>query len=198
MIDQVNLDPLRGDGHASPLTKIKVDNLTLATLAKINYTLESVPPKGVQVVLRNNANLSTGGTATDVTDDVHPDLAARAVEAAQMIGLDICGIDLVCESVIKTLEEQGGGVVEVNAAPGLRMHIKPSFGKGRPVGEAIISTMFKEGDDGRIPVVAVAGTNGKTTTVRLIAHILQGNKYRVGMTSTDGAVSYTHLRAHET
>jgi len=186
LIDQVNLDPLRGDGHASPLTKIKVDNLTLATLAKINYTLESVPPKGVQVVLRNNANLSTGGTATDVTDDVHPDLAARAVEAAQMIGLDICGIDLVCESVIKTLEEQGGGVVEVNAAPGLRMHIKPSFGKGRPVGEAIISTMFKEGDDGRIPVVAVAGTNGKTTTVRLIAHILQGNKYRVGMTSTDG------------
>lgn len=186
LIDQVNLDPLRGDGHASPLTKIKVDNLTLATLSKINYTLESVPPKGVQVVLRNNANLSTGGTATDVTDDVHPDLAARAVEAAQMIGLDICGIDLVCESVIKTLEEQGGGVVEVNAAPGLRMHIKPSFGKGRPVGEAIISTMFKEGDDGRIPVVAVAGTNGKTTTVRLIAHILQGNKYRVGMTSTDG------------
>jgi len=186
LIDQVNLDPLRGDGHASPLTKIKVDNLTLATLAKINYTLESVPPKGVQVVLRNNANLSTGGTATDVTDDVHPDLAARAVEAAQMIGLDICGIDLVCESVLKTLEEQGGGVVEVNAAPGLRMHIKPSFGKGRPVGEAIISTMFDEGDDGRIPVVAVAGTNGKTTTVRLIAHILQGNKYRVGMTSTDG------------
>ncbi|MNJ87818.1 Cyanophycin synthetase [compost metagenome] len=186
LIDQVNLDPLRGDGHASPLTKIKVDNLTLATLAKIDYTLESVPPKGVQVVLRNNANLSTGGTATDVTDDVHPDLAARAVEAAQMIGLDICGIDLVCETVLKTLEEQGGGVVEVNAAPGLRMHIKPSFGKGRPVGEAIISTMFDEGDDGRIPVVAVAGTNGKTTTVRLIAHILQGNKYRVGMTSTDG------------
>ncbi len=186
LIEQVNLDPLRGDGHASPLTKIRVDNITLATLAKQNYTIDSVPPKGVPVVLRNNANLSTGGTATDVTDDVHPELAARVVEAAQMIGLDICGVDLVCENVIQTLEEQGGGVVEVNAAPGLRMHIKPSFGKGRPVGEAIISTMFPEGDDGRIPVVAVAGTNGKTTTVRLIAHILATNKYRVGMTTTDG------------
>lgn len=186
LIEQVNLDPLRGDGHASPLTKIRVDNITLATLAKQNYTIASVPPKGVPVVLRNNANLSTGGTATDVTDDVHPELAARVVEAAQMIGLDICGVDLVCENVIQTLEEQGGGVVEVNAAPGLRMHIKPSFGKGRPVGEAIISTMFGEGEDGRIPIVAVAGTNGKTTTVRLVAHILRTNRYRVGMTSTDG------------
>ena len=186
LIEQVNLDPLRGDGHATPLTKIRVDNITLATLAKQHYTIDSVPPKGVPVVLRNNANLSTGGTATDVTDDVHPQLAARVVEAAQMIGLDICGVDLVCENVIQTLEEQGGGVVEVNAAPGLRMHIKPSFGKGRPVGEAIVSTMFPEGDDGRIPVVAVAGTNGKTTTVRLIAHILAANRYRVGMTTTDG------------
>jgi cyanophycin synthetase len=186
LVRQVNLDPLRGDGHASALTKIRIDNIALATLAKQGYTIDSVPPKGVPVALRNNANLSTGGTATDVTDDVHPEMAARAIEAAQMIGLDICGVDIVCENVIQTLEEQGGGVVEVNAAPGLRMHIKPSFGKGRPVGEAIISTMFAEGDDGRIPVVAVAGTNGKTTTVRLIAHILTTNKYRVGMTTTDG------------
>lgn len=186
LIEQVNLDPLRGDGHASALTKIRVDNTALATLTKQGYTIDSVPLKGVPVTLRNNANLSTGGTATDVTDDVHPELAARVVEAAQMIGLDICGVDLVCENVIQTLEEQGGGVVEVNAAPGLRMHITPSFGKGRPVGEAIISTMFDEGDDGRIPIVAVAGTNGKTTTVRLIAHMLTTNKYRVGMTSTDG------------
>ncbi|HTH44276.1 MAG TPA: cyanophycin synthetase [Oxalicibacterium sp.] len=186
LIEQVNLDPLRGDGHATPLTKIRVDNITLATLAKKNYTLNSIPAKGVPVLLRDNANLSTGGTATDVTDDVHPQLAARVVEAAQMVGLDICGVDLVCENVIQTLEEQGGGVVEVNAAPGLRMHIKPSFGKGRPVGEAIINSMFAEGDDGRIPLVAVAGTNGKTTTVRLIAHMLATNKYRVGMTTTDG------------
>ncbi|HWV62192.1 MAG TPA: cyanophycin synthetase [Oxalicibacterium sp.] len=186
LIEQVNLDPLRGDGHATPLTKIRVDSITLATLAKKNYTLDSIPAKGTPVLLRDNANLSTGGTATDVTNDVHPQLAARVVEAAQMIGLDIAGVDLVCENVIQTLEEQGGGVVEVNAAPGLRMHIKPSFGKGRPVGEAIVSSMFAEGDDGRIPVVAVAGTNGKTTTVRLIAHMLRTNKYRVGMTTTDG------------
>lgn len=186
LIAEVNRDPRRGDGHATSLTKIRVDDIARATLAKQGYTVDSVPPKGTLVVLRNNANLSTGGTATDVTEDVHPELAARAVEAARMIGLDICGVDVVCESVIMSLEEQGGGIVEVNAAPGLRMHLQPSYGKGRPVGEAIISTMFKEGDDGRIPVVAVAGTNGKTTTVKLIAHILGTNKYRVGMTGTDG------------
>jgi cyanophycin synthetase len=186
LIEQVNRDPRRGDGHATSLTKIRVDDIARATLAKQGYTVESIPPKGVLVVLRNNANLSTGGTATDVTEDVHPDMAARAVEAAQMVGLDICGVDVVCESVIKPLEEQGGGIVEVNAAPGLRMHLQPSYGKGRPVGEAIISGMFAEGDDGRIPVVAVAGTNGKTTTVKLIAHLLTSNKHRVGMTGTDG------------
>ena len=186
LIDEVNKDPRRGDGHATSLTKIRLDDIARATLSKQGYTTESVPPKGALVVLRNNANLSTGGTATDVTEDVHPEMAARAVEAAQMVGLDICGVDVVCESVIKPLEEQGGGIVEVNAAPGLRMHLQPSFGKGRPVGEAIISTMFKEGDDGRIPVVAVAGTNGKTTTVKLTAHILTTNRYRVGMTGTDG------------
>lgn len=186
LIEQVNRDPRRGDGHATSLTKIRLDDIARATLSKHGYTTESIPDKGVTVVLRNNANLSTGGTATDVTDDVHPELAARAVEAAQMVGLDICGVDVVCETMTKSLEEQGGGIVEVNAAPGLRMHLQPSYGKGRAVGEAIISTMFKEGDDGRIPVVAVAGTNGKTTTVRLIAHMLRTNKYRVGMTGTDG------------
>ncbi|WP_020693852.1 cyanophycin synthetase [Noviherbaspirillum massiliense] len=186
LIEELNRDPRRGDGHATSLTKIRLDDIARAVMAKQGYTPESIPPKGAIVVLRNNANLSTGGTATDVTDDVHPEVAARAVEAAQMVGLDICGVDMVCETVIKPLEEQGGGIVEVNAAPGLRMHLQPSYGKSRPVGEAIISTMFADGDDGRIPVVAVAGTNGKTTTVRLIAHILKTNKYRVGMTGTDG------------
>jgi cyanophycin synthetase len=186
LIKQVNKDPRRGDGHATSLTKIRVDDIARATLAKQGYTVDSVPPKGEPVSLRNNANLSTGGTATDVTEDVHPDLAARAVEAAQMVGLDICGVDIVCESVIKSLEEQGGGIVEVNAAPGLRMHLQPSFGKGRAVGEAIISGMFEDGDDGRIPVVAVAGTNGKTTTVKLISHILATKGHCVGMTGTDG------------
>ena len=186
LVDIVNADPRRGEGHSTSLTKIRFDDIALARLALQGYDAESVPPKGMRVVLRNNANLSTGGTATDVTDDVHPAVAARAVEAAQMIGLDICGVDVVCQSLLRPLEEQSGGVVEVNAAPGLRMHLQPSFGKGRPVGEAIVSEMFGDGEDGRIPVVAVTGTNGKTTTVRLIAHILSRNGMRVGMTNTDG------------
>jgi len=186
LVQQVNSDPRRGEGHGTALTKIRFDDIALATLEKQGYNADSVPPKGALVALRNNANLSTGGTATDVTGDVHPELAARAVDAAQMVGLDICGVDVVCQTVLKPLEEQGGGIVEVNAAPGLRMHLQPSFGRGRPVGEAIISTLFGDGGNGRIPVVAVAGTNGKTTTVRLIAHMLTGDKLRVGMTTTDG------------
>ncbi|WP_137939025.1 cyanophycin synthetase [Chitinivorax sp. B] len=186
LVEQVNRDPRRGDGHATSLTKIRFDDIALARLAAEDLNAESVPAKGQRVVLRNNANLSTGGSATDVTDDVHPEVAARAIAAAQMVGLDICGVDVVCDSVLKPLEEQGGGIVEVNAAPGLRMHISPSFGKGRQVGEAIIDNLFAAGDDGRIPVVAVTGTNGKTTTVRVIAHLLASNGLRVGMTNTDG------------
>ncbi|GLK97613.1 cyanophycin synthetase [Achromobacter xylosoxidans] len=186
LVDQVNADPLRGDGHATSLTKIRFDDIALATLKKQGFDADSVPPSGTLIFLRNNANLSTGGSATDVTDEVHPEMAARAVSAARMIGLDICGVDVVAESVLYPLEEQNGGVVEVNAAPGLRMHLNPSFGKGRAVGEAIIANMYADGDDGRIPVVAVAGTNGKTTTVRLTAHILGVAGDRVGMTNSDG------------
>ncbi|KGD97110.1 cyanophycin synthetase [Achromobacter sp. RTa] len=186
LVDQVNADPLRGDGHATSLTKIRFDDIALATLKKQGFDADSVPPAGTLIFLRNNANLSTGGSATDVTDEVHPEMAARAVSAARMIGLDICGVDVVAESVLYPLEDQHGGVVEVNAAPGLRMHLNPSFGKGRAVGEAIISAMYADGDDGRIPVVAVAGTNGKTTTVRLTAHILGAAGNRVGMTNSDG------------
>jgi cyanophycin synthetase len=186
LVEAVNRDPKRGEGHATSLTKIRFDDIALAALVKQGYTANSVPPRGARVVLRNNANLSTGGTATDVTDDVHPELAARAVAAAQMVGLDICGVDVVCDTVLKPLEEQGGGIVEANAAPGLRMHLQPSYGKGRPVGEAIVGNIFAPGEDGRIPVVAVAGTNGKTTTVRLTSHILTLNGKRVGMTNSDG------------
>ena len=186
LVDQVNSDPRRGEGHATSLTKIRFDDIAIARLAEDGLTADSVPTKGMCVVLRNNANLSTGGTATDVTDDVHPDFAARAVAAAQMLGLDIAGVDIVCSNVLTPLEEQGGGIVELNAAPGLRMHLQPSFGKGRAVGEAIVASMFADGDDARIPLVAVAGTNGKTTTVRLIASILASQGHRVGMTSTDG------------
>ena len=186
LVDHVNRDPRRSDGHATSLTKIRFDDVAIARLALQGYTADSVPPRGTRVILRNNANLSTGGTATDVTDDVHPELAASAVAAAQTVGLDICGIDIVCDTMLKPLEEQSGGVVEVNAAPGLRMHLDPSFGKGRAVGEAIVNMMFPPGDNARIPVVAIAGTNGKTTTSRLIGRIFESNGLRVGMTSTDG------------
>lgn len=186
LVAQVNQDPRRGSGHATALTKIRFDDIALACLAGQALHADSVPAKGQRIPLRHNANLSTGGSATDVTDSVHPEVAARAVAAAQMVGLDICGVDVVCRSILHPLEEQGGGVVEVNAAPGLRMHLTPSFGKGRPVGEAIIDCMFGAQENGRIPLVAVTGTNGKTTTVRLISHLLTQNGLRVGMTNTDG------------
>ena len=186
LVEQVNRDPRRGSGHSTSLTKMRFDEIAHACLASQGLTAESIPVKGQRVNLRNNANLSTGGSATDVTDDVHPEVAARAVAAAHMVGLDICGVDLVCDSILRPIEEQGGGIVEVNAAPGLRMHLTPSFGKGRAVGDAIISAMFKNGQNGRIPVVAVTGTNGKTTTVRLISHLLTQHGMRVGMTNTDG------------
>ena len=186
LVAEVNRDPRRGDGHATPMTRIRIDAIAIARLQLQGYTPESVPAKGTRVMMRNNANLSTGGTATDVTDDVHPEVAARAVDAALMVGLDICGVDVICDSVGRPLEEQGGGIVEVNATPGLRMHVFPSYGKGRAVGEAVIATLYPDGDNGRIPVVAVTGTNGKTTTVRLIAHLLAATGLRVGMTNTDG------------
>jgi cyanophycin synthetase len=186
LVDLVNSDPRRGSGHSTSLTKIRFDDIAIACLATQGFQADSIPVQGQRVNLRNNANLSTGGSATDVTDDVHPDVAARAVAAAHMVGLDICGVDVVCDTILRPLEAQGGGMVEVNAAPGLRMHLAPSFGKGRDVGAAIISSMFKPGQNGRIPIVAVTGTNGKTTTVRLISHLLTHNGMCVGMTNTDG------------
>ncbi len=186
LVEELNRDPRRGDDHATALTRVKLDAIALATLAGQSWTADSVPPAGALVLLRNNGNLSTGGSATDVTDEVHPAVAARAVEAAQAIGLDVCGVDLLCETVTRPLEEQSGGVVEVNAAPGLRMHLEPSYGHRRDAGEAIVSAMFEEGHDGRVPLVAVTGTNGKTTTVRLIAQMLSAKGHCVGMTGTDG------------
>jgi len=186
LVNRINRDPRRGSGHSTSLTKMRFDDIAHSCLASQGFKADDIPAKGQRVNLRNNANLSTGGSATDVTDDVHPEVAARAIAAAHMVGLDICGVDVVCDSILRPIEEQGGGVVEVNAAPGLRMHLSPSFGKGRAVGEAIISSMFKSGNNGRIPIVAVTGTNGKTTTVRLISHLLAQNGLCVGMTNTDG------------
>jgi cyanophycin synthetase len=181
-----NLDPRRGDDHSTSLSKMRLDEIACEILAEQGLTVDSVPAVGQTVVLRRNANLSTGGTAADVTDSVHPDVARAAIEAAQMIGLDVAGVDVVALNVEEPLEVTRGAIVEVNAAPGLRMHVEPSSGKGRPVGAAIIDSMFAPGDDARIPVVAVTGTNGKTTTTRCIAHLLRQRGLRVGMTCTDG------------
>lgn len=186
LVVEVNKDPRRSDGHATSLSFVKLDDVALEVLKSQGYAPESVPAAGVKVLIRRNANLSTGGTAEDVTDTVHPDVAARAIEAAKVVGLDIAGIDVVAEDITRPLEEQHGVIVEVNAAPGLRMHLEPSQGKPRAVGEAIVQMMFGEDQTGRIPIVAVTGTNGKTTTTRLIAHILRRRNARVGMTTTDG------------
>jgi cyanophycin synthetase len=186
LTDIVNADPRRGEDHATCLSKIPLDATSLAVIAEQGYTVDSVPPAGQTVLIRRNANLSTGGTATDVTEFVHPCVAARAIEAARMVGLDVAGVDVVCENIGRPLEEQSGVIVEVNAAPGLRMHLQPSSGQPRQVGEAIMSTLFAENETGRIPVVSVTGVNGKTTTTRLITHILRQTGRTVGMTCTEG------------
>ena len=185
LIDRVNQDPRRGEGHAKPLTKIRVDAIALACLAKQGYTLDSVPPAGATVYLREGANLSTGGTATDVTDAVHPAIRRLCERAARVVGLDICGLDLVLEDIRRPLR-QGNGVIEVNAGPGLRMHLYPSCGQSRPVGEAIVDMLYPPGAPSRIPIVTITGTNGKTTTTRMIGHILGEAGRYVGMTTTDG------------
>ena len=186
LVEEANKDPRRGEDHATSLSKFRLDEIAKGVLAEQGLTIESVPAAGQVVLIRRNANLSTGGSATDVTDLVHPEVAARVVEGVRMVGLDIAGVDVVAMDISRPLEQQGGVIVEINAAPGLRMHLEPSYGKGRPVGEAIVGTMFNETDDGRIPTVSVTGTNGKTTTTRQIAHLLRCTGKRVGMTCTDG------------
>jgi cyanophycin synthetase len=192
LIDLVNSDPRRSEGHATSLSKIPVDANSLSVLQQQGLHLDSVPKPGQRVLIRRNANLSTGGTATDVTDDVHPEVARQAVEAAQIIGLDIAGIDVVVQDISQPLPGQRGVVVEVNAGPGLRMHLEPSHGKPRAVGEAIIDLIYPHEQNGRIPIVSVTGVNGKTTTTRLVSHILACSGKRVGMTCTDGV--YVHGR----
>ena len=181
-----NTDPRRGEDHATSLSKIPLDAASLQVLSAQGHSTESIPPAGQKVLVRRNANLSTGGTATDVTDELHPEVAAQCIAAAKMVGLDIAGIDVVARSVRKPLEEQGGVIVEVNAAPGLRMHLEPSRGRPRPVGEAIVDLMFGPDEMGRIPLIAITGVNGKTTVTRFIAHLSRQTGAKVGMTCTDG------------
>ncbi len=186
LIAEVNRDPRRSDGHATMLSSIKLDRVALALLREQGWDGESVPPEGARVLLRRNANLSTGGTASDVTDRVHPEVAARAVDAARVVGLDIAGVDVLAQDIGRPLEEQGGAVVEVNAGPGLRMHLEPCTGETRPVGEAIVDLLFPPGEDGRIPIVAVTGVTGKNTSTRLVAHILRHGGTLVAMATRDG------------
>ena len=186
LVDKVNEDPRRSDGHATSLSLIKIDTVALGVLLEQGMTPDTIPPVGKKVLIRRNANLSTGGTAADVTDQVHPDVARHAIEAAKIIGLDIAGVDIVAQDISQPLQGQRGVIVEVNAGPGLRMHIEPSSGSPRPVGESIIEMMYPGPSNGRIPIVSVTGVNGKTTTTRLIAHIVASTGKKVGMTCTDG------------
>src|SRR5262249_36154769 len=185
LIEVVNRDPRRSDGHGTVLTRIRLDDIARAVLAEQGSGPEAAPPAGQRVLIRRNANLSTGGTATDVTDLVHPSVAARAVDAARAVGLDIVGIDVLATDISRPLEEQRGAVVEVNAGPGLRMHLEPSQGKPRPVGEAIVDRLFPQGQMGRIPIAAVTGA-GQTTTARLLAHLLARPGVVVGLACGDG------------
>ena len=186
LIAVANLDPRRAAAHAAALSKIRIDAVATAVLAEQGLTPDSVPAAGRTVLIRRNANLSTGGTAVDCTDDVHPTIRDAAIEAAQTVGLDICGIDIVALDISQPLSDHNGVIIELNARPGLRMHLYPSDGQPRNVGEAVLSTMFAAGENGRIPIVAVTGVNGKTTTTRFIAHLLSQNGWQVGLTSTDG------------
>ncbi len=186
LVARENENPRRGDHHALPMSKIRIDEVALAVLREQGFTADSIPEADVLVFIRRNGNLSTGGSAVDVTDHVHPLNAAYAVAAAKCAGLDIAGIDIVATDIGVPLDDQGGRVIEVNAAPGLRMHLEPSEGSPQPVGEAVIDMMFPDGENGRIPLVAVSGVNGKTTTTRFIAHILRVAGYKTGMVCTDG------------
>ncbi|MDK2888201.1 MAG: cyanophycin synthetase [Thermoanaerobacter sp.] len=186
LVDELNRDPRRGDGHGRPLSRIRLDAVSLACLARQGFTPRDVPGKGQVVFLRDNANLSTGGAAVDVTEQVHPANVRLAVRVARLTGLDIAGIDVVAGDIARPLEEQGGAIIEVNAAPGLRMHTHPVEGQPRDVGRAIVDELFPPGTPCRVPVVAVTGTNGKTTTTRMIGAILARAGLVVGMATSDG------------
>lgn len=191
LINRVNRDPRRGQGHQNVLTRIEVDQDTLDLLKARQLTLDSVLPSEERLLLKSTANLSTGGTAVDVTDSIHPELVFMAERAARTIGLDICGIDLIANDITCPLRTSGAAVIEVNAGPGLRMHTHPSEGQPRDVGKAIADMLFPDdakgvSTRGRIPIIAVTGTNGKTTTTRLLAHIVKQTGRCVGFTTTEG------------
>lgn len=186
LVEEVNRDPRRGEGHENVMTRIVVDEAVRTVLAREGMTTESIPHQGRVVWLRDTANLSTGGTAIDRTDEIHPENALMARRAALALGLDVAGIDFLAADIRVPGRETGGGVVEVNAAPGFRMHLQPSEGRPRDVARPVIDALFPNGADGRVPVLAVTGTNGKSTTCRMLARILRQSGLHVGLTTTSG------------
>ncbi len=187
LVEEVNKDPRRGYGHEKVLTAITINDLTKTIIADAGYTVGSVLKEGERLILKDTANLSTGGTAEDVTDIVHPANVSMAERISKIIDLDICGIDVMTSDISQPLSDTGGAVLEVNAGPGFRMHLAPTSGLPRNVAAPVVDKLFpQKGDTGRIPIVAITGTNGKTTTSRLIAHIAKMNGQRVGYTTSDG------------
>ena len=193
LVDQVNKDPRRGYGHEKELTKITINDLTKSIIKAKGYTLDTVIEKDERLILKDTANLSTGGTAKDVTDIVHPANVSMAERISKIIDLDICGIDIMTTDITKPLSETGGAVLEVNAGPGFRMHLAPTTGLPRNVAVPVIDKLFPKGNTGRIPIISITGTNGKTTTTRLLAHIAKMSGYRVGYTTSDGVYIQNRL-----
>ncbi|WP_445452550.1 cyanophycin synthetase [Flavobacterium sp. 25HG05S-40] len=193
LIEETNKDPRRGYGHENVLTQIDVDRDTTDLLEKLNYTLETVPKKDEVVYLKSTANLSTGGTSIDVTDMMHPENIFLCERISRVIGLDVCGVDIMAENLTQPLKENGGCILEVNAAPGFRMHLAPSEGLPRNVAAPVIDMLYPPGKPSRIPIIAVTGTNGKTTTTRLLAHIVKNNGFKVGFTTSDGIYVQNHM-----
>ena len=193
LIEVTNEDPKRGYGHENVLTQIDVDRDTTDLLEKLKYTLETIPKAGETVYLKSTANLSTGGTSVDVTDMMHPENIFLCERISRVIGLDVCGVDIMAENLTQPLKENGGCILEVNAAPGFRMHLAPSEGLPRNVASPVIDMLYPLGKPSRIPIIAVTGTNGKTTTTRLLAHIVKNNGYKVGFTTSDGIYVQNHM-----
>ncbi len=193
LIDITNEDPRRGYGHENVLTEITIDKSTERLIENAGYTLDSVLTENETLYLKSTANLSTGGTSVDVTDLMHPENVFIAERISRVIGLDICGIDIMAPNLTQSLKENGGVILEVNAAPGFRMHLAPSEGLPRNVAAPVIDMLYPPGKPSRIPIISVTGTNGKTTTTRLIAHIVKNNNYKVGFTTSDGIYIQNHM-----
>lgn len=186
LVDQLNEDPRRGIGHEKVLTRIEIDYQAKRLMGQKGYTSDSILADGEVLYLRSTGNLSTGGTATDMTDNVHPDNREMAVRAAQAIGLDVAGIDFITKDISKSYKTDGGAICEVNAAPGFRMHVAPTEGESRDVAGPVMDMLFPPSSPSRIPIATITGTNGKTTTARMLAHIQKMSGYKVGLTTTDG------------